>query len=50
MGKYVIVNDKMQSNYSYELVCDAGENFAEDFKPELPPMKCYSLEYLKENT
>ena len=33
----VIVNDKMQKNYEYELVEKAGCNFDFDFKPELTP-------------
>jgi len=33
----VIVNDKMQSGYEYELTEPVGENFHPDFKPELSP-------------
>jgi len=32
--KEIIVNDKMQRNYTYVLSENAGENFHIDFKPE----------------
>ncbi len=35
--KIVIVNDKMQKNYSYELQEPMGKNFAEDFTPDMTP-------------
>ncbi len=39
----VIVNDKMQKGYCYELSEPEGKNFAPDFKPELSPAQI--LEY-----
>ena len=33
----VIVNDKMQRGYRYQLSAPAGRNFAPEFKPELTP-------------
>lgn len=35
--KIVVVSDKMQSNYRYELVEPMGKNFREDFEPQLTP-------------
>ena len=32
-GRVVQVNDKMQSDYCYELVAPVGQDFAEDFRP-----------------
>lgn len=42
-GKIVIVNDKMQKGYRYELVEPVGENFHKDFKPELTPKEMLEL-------
>ena len=39
----VIVNDRMQKNYCYELSEPEGKNFAPDFRPELSPAQI--LEY-----
>ena len=39
----VIVNDKMQSNYRYELTEPTGENFDVEFKPELTPKEMLEL-------
>lgn len=39
----VIVNDKMQNNYSYELTEKVGKNFDVDFKPELTPKEMLEL-------
>ena len=39
----VIVNDKMQQGYEYELSEKIGENFAHDFKPELTPKQMLEL-------
>lgn len=39
----IIVNDKMQQGYSYELSEPEGKNFAPDFRPELSPQQI--LEY-----
>ena len=33
----IIVNDKMQKNYTYELTEPTGKNFDPKFKPELTP-------------
>jgi len=35
----VIVNDKMQRNYRYELTAPVGRNFDHDFKPDLTPQQ-----------
>jgi hypothetical protein len=37
MPQIIIVNDKMQQDYRYQLTEAAGRNFAADFKPELTP-------------
>lgn len=39
MKKTIVVNDKMQFNYWYELTEPIGENFHPDFKPELTPQQ-----------
>ena len=41
--KTVLVNDKMQSAYSYTLTALAGENFASNFEPELTPKEMLAL-------
>jgi hypothetical protein len=41
--KQVLVNDKMQKNFSYELSEPMGENFDVDFKPELTPKEMLEL-------
>lgn len=43
MNKRVIVNDKMQKNYSYLLSEPTGKNFDERFKPELTPKEILAL-------
>ncbi len=43
MGKIITVNDKMQTDYSYELVEPEGQNFHPDFKPELTPKQMLEL-------
>ena len=43
MSKIVIVNDLMQQGYHYELVCEQGQDFAEDFKPQLTPSRMLSM-------
>lgn len=43
MSKIVIVNDKMQKNYKYELKEPVGKNFHPDFKPELTPKQMLEL-------
>ena len=42
-AKLVIVNDKMQKNYRYELVEPIGKNFSSEFKPELSPKQMLEL-------
>lgn len=39
----ILVNDKMQKNYRYELVEAEGKNFHPDFKPQLTPKQMLSL-------
>lgn len=41
--KTIIVNDSFQKNYRYQLVEPVGENFHEDFKPELSPPQMLEL-------
>lgn len=42
-NKVVIVNDKMQKEYIYELVKSIGKNFDLKFKPELSPKQLLEL-------
>jgi hypothetical protein len=39
----VVVNDKMQKGYRYELSAPAGRNFDPEFKPELTPREMLRL-------
>lgn len=39
----VLVNDKMQKNYKYELTESMGNNFDRDFKPELTPKEMLAM-------
>ncbi len=39
----VVVNDKMQEGYKYELVEPIGKNFSLDFKPDLTPQEMLEL-------
>ena len=39
----VLVNDKMQTNYFYELTAPQGCCFSEDFKPDLTPPEMLAL-------
>lgn len=41
--KEIIVNDKMQKDYRYELTCPIGKNFDPMFKPELTPKEMLAL-------
>jgi hypothetical protein len=41
--KTVIVNDKMQKNYKYDLVEPMGKNFDPDFKPDLTPKEMLAM-------
>lgn len=43
MGRVVIVNDKMQRGYRYELTEPVGKNFHPDFKPQLTPKQMLEL-------
>lgn len=43
MKKTVIVNDKMQKDYQYYLTETMGQNFDDDFKPELTPKEMLEL-------
>lgn len=43
MVKKVVVNDRMQQGYSYELTCDMGQDFAEEFRPQLSPQQMLSM-------
>lgn len=39
----IIINDKMQKNYTYLLTAPIGKNFHPDFKPELTPKEMLNL-------
>lgn len=41
--KTIIVKDKMQNNYQYQLVEPMGKNFDKDFNPELTPKQMLAL-------
>lgn len=43
MGRIVVVNDLMQSNYRYELVAPTGQDFDPDFTPDLTPKEMLAL-------
>lgn len=43
VGKTVVVNDKMQTGYSYMLEAPAGKQFSPLFKPELTPAQILKL-------
>ena len=47
--KNIIVNDKMQKNYSYNLVEEIGCNFDSKFKPDLTPKEIIFLGFLEES-
>lgn len=42
-SKIIVVNDKMQRNFHYEITAPVGENFDPDFKPELTPKEMLEL-------
>jgi hypothetical protein len=42
-NKIVVVNDRMQKGYRYELVAPVGQDFPSDFRPELTPKEMLSL-------
>lgn len=41
--KVVVVNDRMQKNYKYELVARTGRDFDPEFQPELTPAEMLAL-------
>jgi len=43
IASIIIVNDKMQTNYRYELTEPDGKNFDAEFKPELTPKEMLEL-------
>lgn len=43
MGRIIVVNDLMQTDYRYELVAPMGEDFDDDFTPELTPKEMLEL-------
>lgn len=43
MSRTVVVNDMMQTGYTYECVEPVGKHFADDFKPELTPKEMLAL-------
>jgi len=42
-SKVIIVSDKMQKRYRYELSAPVGKNFSLDFKPDLSPREMLEL-------
>jgi hypothetical protein len=42
-GRIVVVNDKMQKNYRYELTAPAGRGFDSEFTPDLTPQEMLAL-------
>lgn len=43
MRKKIVVRDRMQRNYSYELTAPTGRNFHRVFKPQLTPRQMLAL-------
>ncbi|MBD3283433.1 hypothetical protein GF396_03985 [Candidatus Pacearchaeota archaeon] len=43
MGKTIVVSDKMQKNYRYEVTEPAGKNFDSEFRPDLTPKQMLEL-------
>jgi hypothetical protein len=43
IGDIVVVNDRMQSDYRYEIVAAAGRGFAEGFAPHFTPKEMLEL-------
>jgi hypothetical protein len=39
----VVVNDRMQQGYQYVLIEAEGQNFADDFRPQLTPQRMLAL-------
>jgi len=42
-GQFVIVNDRMQTDYSYALTVPEGRDFDPEFQPELTPKAMLAL-------
>ena len=42
-GERIVVNDRMQRGYSYELIEPEGRNYDEGFEPELTPPELLAL-------
>ena len=49
-NKIVVVSDRMQKGYRYELVASIGQDFRSDFRPELTPKGMLSLGVFAEST
>ena len=43
IGERIVVNDRMQRGYSYELIEPEGRNYDEGFEPELTPPELLAL-------
>ncbi len=43
MGRVIVVHDRMQDGYRYELTAPEGRAFAPDFRPELTPAEMLEL-------
>ena len=43
VGDIIVVNDQMQTGYSYELVAPAGKGFAKDFRPHYSPREMLEM-------
>jgi len=43
MGRIIVVRDRMQDGYRYELTAPTGGGFAPEFKPELTPAQMLEL-------
>jgi hypothetical protein len=43
MNKVIRVHDKMQRDYSYELVAREGKDFAPEFRPDLTPKEMLAM-------
>jgi PAS domain-containing protein len=43
MGTYIVVNDRMQRGYRYEVTEPEGRNFDSEFRPELQPAEMLRL-------
>ena len=41
--KTIVVHDRMQKNYTYDLVAQVGKDFAKDFRPDLSPKEMLAL-------